>query len=270
MLTCAPTTKIIILISTISYVSSFFNGKIEHSSLSIVPRNHVVNKNVALFMSEKSDSVTIEDERNKLLSKASKLRKEVESLESSLGDNRNISSTIKYEKPLYFSDVSNSTWVLTYRFTEEPISDDDDNEKKPISYSGKMAVHFRSDGFTDLIPDIISDKDNTMVTFQKVWGWDVENSNEDGLNYLLFSADIFLNDKKKSDRFYFNARVDEESTSLSGRDKSVSLNDGIVTVKREIQTNSNGGKLFWGVFNGGGILAQFRKVGFVSCKATRI
>ena len=38
---------------------------------------------------------------------------------------------------------------------------------------------------------------------------------QDGLKCLLFSAEIFLNDKKKIKRFYFNTRVDEESTSLS-------------------------------------------------------
>ena len=52
-------------------------------------------------------------------------------------------------------------------------------------------------------------------------------------NFLLTS---FLIMRKKLP-FYFNARVDEESTSLSGRDKCASLNDGIVKVKREIQTN---------------------------------
>lgn len=210
-------------------------------------------------------SATIEDERDKLLSKASKLRQEAESLESSLKENRNISSSKNsYEKPICFSTVSNSAWILTYRFTEEPQSDDD--TEKPVFYSGKVGVHFRSDGFTDMIPGIASDTDT--VNIQKVWGWDVETSNEDGLNYLMFSADIFLKDKKTSDRFYFNARVDEESKI--GGEKNIVLNDGELTVKREIRNSSGGSQMFWGVFNAGGILAQFRKVGFFSCKATRI
>ena len=79
--TFAPNvTKIVILISFISYVSSLFSGKTEHSSFSIAPRNHVERKNVELFMLKKSDSETIEDERNKILHKASKLQKEVECL----------------------------------------------------------------------------------------------------------------------------------------------------------------------------------------------
>ena len=207
-------------------------------------------------MSEKSQSTTVEDERDKLLSKAYKLRQEAELLESSIKENRNISSLKNsFEKPICFPTVSNSTWVLTYRFTEEPMSDD--STEKPVFYSGKMGVHFRNDGFTDMIPDITSDKDT--VNIQKVWGWDVETSNEDGLNYLMFSADIFLKDKKKSDRFYFNARVDEESKI--GGETNIILNDGELTVKREIKNSSGGSQMFWGVFNAGGILAQFRKVG---------
>lgn len=227
-------------------------------------------------------------ERNRLLSKASKLRKEVESLESSLDKDRKLSLSspstyTSYKKPVYFSDVSNSTWMVTFRFTQDPIDDNnnmkEDYQKPVIYYSGKIGVHFLSDGFTEMImiPDnkndnpsistgtaTIEEEKTTAIKIQKIWGWDVEKSNEDGLDYLLFSADVLLNNDT-CDRIYFNARVDRGEMTI-GEKKCINLNDGVVTVKREIKNRNGGNNLFWGVFNAGGILAQFRKVGYFSCK----
>ena len=107
-----------------------------------------------------------------------------------------------------------------------------------------------------------------MVTFQKVWGWDVESSTEDSLDYLLFSADVVLpppvdnnsnNNAPTSERFYFQARVDRTKSN------QLSLQEGSVTVKRNIESGTGG---WWGLFRGAdGILAEFRSVGEFRCRA---
>mmetsp|Transcript_51608 Transcript_51608/g.62081 ORF Transcript_51608/g.62081 Transcript_51608/m.62081 type:complete len:80 (+) Transcript_51608:237-476(+) len=65
--------------------------------------------------------------------------------------------------------------------------------------------------------------------------------------------------KRQKERFYFQARVDTEGNKIK-------LSDGTITVKRDVVRTSTGGKLFWGVFDGGGILAQFRNVGGFTCR----
>lgn len=103
------------------------------------------------------------------------------------------------------------------------------------------------------------------MIFQKVWGWDVETSNEDSFDYLLFSADIALPPRQEStvinmpERFYFQARVDRTKSN------KIILQEGSVTVKRNIESGTGG---WWGLFRGAdGILAQFREVGQFRCKA---
>ena len=133
-------------------------------------------------------------------------------------------------------------------------------------------MQFRSDGYTDILNNNNSNNSNNndgVVDFQKVWGWDVETSNEDSLDYLLFSADIALPPSKGSnvmnmpERFYFQARVERTSTRSSNN--TIVLQDGSVTVKRNIESGTGG---WWGLFRGAdGILAQFREVGQFRCKA---
>ena len=159
-----------------------------------------------------------------------------------------------------------------YRFANEPVVDKDDDVKETIprkSYGGKLCIQFRSDGYTDILDansDITtkSSSDNT-ATFQKVWGWDIETSNDDNLDYLLFSADVKLPPPiSVEERFYFQARVDREGTN--NNDGIISLNDGSVTVKRNVQAPGGGG-LGWGIFRGAAsILAQFRQTGEFRCK----
>jgi len=169
--------------------------------------------------------------------------------------------------------ITQLTWqpyTERYRFANEPESNDDNSDKiskdrpERKSYGGKLQLHFRDDGYTDILPpageEDISTESNTAI-FEKVWGWDAETSAEDSLEYLLFSADVRLPPPvSTSERFYFQARVDKE-----GMDKNViSLQDGSVTVKRNLEAPAGG---WWGVFRGAdSILAQFRQVGVFRCQ----
>lgn len=141
-------------------------------------------------------------------------------------------------------------------------------------YTGKIQLQFRPDGYTDIINIENTSNDNAGVEFQKVWGWDVETSNEDELEYLLFSADIALPPISASngnvimnmpERFYFQARVEKETLTTTSNSNVISLQDGSVTVKRNIESSTGG---WWGLFRGADqILAQFREVGQFRCKA---
>ena len=129
-------------------------------------------------------------------------------------------------------------------------------------FGGKLQLQFKDDGYTDIISSGDTDSGGSnAATFQKVWGWDLETSEQDSLDYILFSADITLPPPvSTSERFYFQARVDKE-----GKDKGeISLQDGSVTVKRDVGSPGGG---WWGIFRGAdGILAQFREVGGFRCK----
>lgn len=170
---------------------------------------------------------------------------------------------------MHYQNQQNTTqyYFIRYRFADEPISKskgkDDTEPKQRTFYTGKVQVEFRSDGYTDLISNR-NEQQETQVQFQKVWGWDIETSNEDKLDYLLFSADVQLPRLPSGilpmpERFYFQARVDKNS-----KDK-ISLQDGSVTVKRNVESGTGG---WWGLFRGAdGILAEFREVGLFRCKA---
>lgn len=160
-----------------------------------------------------------------------------------------------------------------YRFADEPESTSKKTQQtqpQRTFYTGKIKLQFRSDGYTDILifnsqSKNASSPNDKLVEFQKVWGWDLETSNEDSLDYLLFSADIALPPQTGSsiipmpERFYFQARVDKK------KDNKISLQDGSVTVKRNIESGTGG---WWGLFRGAdGILAQFREVGQFRCKA---
>ncbi|KAL7453309.1 hypothetical protein ACHAWC_004978 [Mediolabrus comicus] len=158
------------------------------------------------------------------------------------------------------------TLILTYRFANEPIVEED--EQKQVDeelrrqrkvYSGKVKLKFNSDGYTTNLSSSSQKQQQTGdITFQKVWGWDIETSDQDSYNYILFSADIITG--TESERFYFQARVDDDRQT-----GALQLNDGSVTVKRDIKLPGAGG--FWGVFGGADkILAQFRQVGEFKCK----
>lgn len=155
-----------------------------------------------------------------------------------------------------------------YRFADEPESkakETQQNQSPRTFYTGKIQLQFRSDGYTDILNNSgITSTDTSQLDVEKVWGWDIETSNEDSLDYLLFSADIVLPPSKESkvinmpERFYFQARVDKTKSD------KISLQDGSVTVKRNIESGAGG---WWGLFRGAdGILAQFRDVGQFRCR----
>jgi len=153
--------------------------------------------------------------------------------------------------------------IYRYRFANEPINDNDDKDKDKIprqNYGGKLQLQFKSDGYTDILvgTETTSTTPNRAF-FKKIWGWDIEISQDDSLEYLLFSADIGL--QSNEERFYFQARVDRE-----GKNKDIiALNDGSVTVKRNVKSPLGGGG--WGLFKGAGsILAVFRIVGEFKCR----
>ena len=146
----------------------------------------------------------------------------------------------------------------------EEVGCDDNSKNKVLRkfYSGKVQLQFLSDGYTTNL----STKSNEGVSEQqaiinKVWGWDLEVSDQDSLSYILFSADITLPPPiGTSERFYFQARVDGDASE----GEALSLVDGSVTVKRDISAPGSG---WWGIFKGAdGILAQFRQLGEFKCR----
>jgi len=223
-----------------------------------------------------SASAAENSQRQDLLDKASRLRREAEDLESQLRQSRMKGERggIATEKGLVAAepvrDIGGSTWTFFYRFSEKPEAPDDKNdeeiEQKRVVYSGKLGLRFRSDGYTDVIlhePRPISDTgEETKMKYAavvKAWGWDVEKSSDDGEDYLMFSVDVLIppddDYQQREQRFYFQAKLDREaSTGI------VSLKGGTVAIKQDaVQAKAIPG--LWGLFSPGGILAQFRYVG---------
>ena len=196
-----------------------------------------------------------------LRTRAEKLRREAEELEAKVRKERRPASTASapvVPKKTYTA-LDDSEWTLSYRFASDPPPKDDDDGNDQIKlkyYSGKVAIKLKSDGYTD----IIDDEEVKSLTYSKFWGWDEEVSQEDGLKYVLFSADVNMpadDNNPGTERFYFQARVEQD-----GRSKEISLADGKVTVKRDIEPPGG----FWGVLSGKGILAQFRVCGDFVCR----
>ena len=205
----------------------------------------------------------VSDDTEDLLEAASRLRKEAEELEMAVRGNKS-SDASSDKKPVSlqtkFTSFEDSSWTISYRFASDalPQGDDDDEEEdvKVTYYSGKVKIVLTADGYTNMIDDE-ENSSSSKLSFEKFWGWDEETSREDDLQYILFSADVMLptsdpNFEKKPTRFYFQSQVDRDS-----RTGEISLRDGTVTVKKDIEPPGG----FWGVFNAGGILAQFRYCG---------
>jgi hypothetical protein len=202
-----------------------------------------------------------DDSADKLLESAQRLRDEAQLLESQLGERRPIVSQPYQEKPVSYQSLKDSIWTLTYRFSSEPPPKDDEDPISISSYSGKVIVKFLGDGYSELIRHEPSGND--MLSFEKIWGWDEEVSTEDEYNYVLFSASIKLSPSDVSVpnqtlRYYWQARIDK------GTDNALSLADGTVTAKKDLQPPGG----FWGFFRASGILAQFRYVGNFVAKPT--
>ncbi len=199
-----------------------------------------------------------------LLKKASLLRKEADELKAALpdrapDDGKTEENQIKQNKT--YTSLQDSSWVLSYRFSSDAISrdgDDDENvTKNPTFYSGVVKIQLSADGYTNILENN-DDGSSSNISFRKFWGWDEEESREDGddSRFLLFSADVMLpesdpNFEKKPVRFYFQYEINRAKSG------EITLTDGTVTVKKDIEPPGG----FWGIFNAGGILAQFRYCG---------
>lgn len=194
---------------------------------------------------------------------ASKLRADTSIAEQKLRKERPVpdaTNAARVEEAIKCFELKGSSWEMTYRFSNEPESRDEEvaSEVDRTFYCGKIQLRFLEDGYTTIIGRTYDRVESP--SFEKIWGWDVETSSEDSLNYLLFSADVQLPSPIESmDRFYFQARVEEDTNGV------YTLSDGSVTVKRNIQPPGG----FWGLFSGEGILAQFRIVGEFKCKPIR-
>jgi hypothetical protein len=205
------------------------------------------------------------DDIDNLRESAERLRKEAKDMEDGLADKRNaVTNSVPGGVVIpNYKMLADSTWTCTYRFSSDPRKDDENAATTEGSnYSGKYTVSFKADGYTDLISHEPSGA--STIAIEKVWGWDEEVSNDDGLAYILFSTSVTLpsNDKfapNKEIRYYWQARIDTASDAGGG----LTLQDGTVTVKKDIGPPGGG---FWGAISGAGILAQFRYVGNFSAK----
>ena len=207
------------------------------------------------------DSLRIQASKDLLA--ASKLRADTFAAEQKLRKERpvpEVTNAARIEEAFKCTELKGSSWEMTYRFSNEPESRDEEgaSEVDRKFYSGKIQLKFLEDGYTTIIGRTYDKVESP--SFEKIWGWDVETSTEDSLDYLLFSADIQLPSPIETmERFYFQARVDEDNRGV------YTLSDGSVTVKRNVQPPGG----FWGLFSAEGILAQFRIVGEFKCKPIR-
>mmetsp|Transcript_6575 Transcript_6575/g.19307 ORF Transcript_6575/g.19307 Transcript_6575/m.19307 type:complete len:319 (-) Transcript_6575:27-983(-) len=231
---------------------------------------------IARFMTTADSN---DDEQLSIREQASKLRQEAEELEKALRQDpntkksKNASSQQPAATVISVFQLEDSTWTFRYRFSSQPEPKDsnknsNNNEStassyKPTFYSGSASIRLRNDGYSELVDHSPRIADND-IKIGKVWGWDQEYSSKDDENYLLLSMDVqFPNTDpmlpQQSERYYFQARIDEGAeTSSSNNKKSLLLNDGTITCKKDI-TDKTGGR--WGLFQVAGILTEFRYVG---------
>jgi hypothetical protein len=223
-----------------------------------------------------------------LLEKARVLREEAASMENDLRSSGSASSSssdtsIPVPVVVVNTQLEDSIWTLSYRFSSQPITKDSSNnnnnnqeqqQQENIFYSGKINLRLKEDGYSEQI--ILNDDNNNYdgIEIIKIWGWDRETSNEDDLDYLLFSMDVKLpesdpttttttksNSKKNQiERYYFQARIDTEQESINNKNENniLVLKDGTITVKKDVTEKTNGR---WGLFNVAGILTEFRYCG---------
>ncbi|KAG7354790.1 hypothetical protein IV203_004146 [Nitzschia inconspicua] len=175
-----------------------------------------------------------------------------------------------------YTELENSIWTISYRFSSQPPLENNDNYNKKDSnampfrtfYSGNFRIRLKDDGYSEYLStelDFSSSKSDIRIV--KIWGWDKETSNEDRQDYLLFSMDLKLPGSdpdlpNQTERYYFQARIDWGTP----KGKSIlQLRDGTITVKKDVAEQTKGR---WGLFNVAGILSQFRYCGDFIAKAT--
>lgn len=204
------------------------------------------------------------DDDSNLLERARILREEAASLERKLRKDQPLRPAEAIPAPpMEVTDLGESTWIVSYRFSSQPKDDEKNNSNDDQTqgtttllpnYSGKVTLRLREDGYTDLV----SPSEANKLVISKVWGWDEEYSQEDQQQYLLWSMDVRIPDSDPllpgaTERYYFQARIDRE-----GSKGVIALRDGTVTVKKDVAEKTKGR---WGLFQVGGILTQFRYVG---------
>eukprot|EP00977_Amphora_coffeiformis_P022088 scaffold10394_cov173-Amphora_coffeaeformis.AAC.6 len=272
-----------------------FSSQSKSRSVTVRPTNSPLTTQIILASS--SDNGNVEKEED-LLAKAARLRQEAKDLETTLRSATTTSSREKKDAaivtpPPVYTQISDSIWTFTYRFTiaTERNTDDDASSPPPLpKYSGKLTLHLLANGYTDLLLHIYVNnglveiclkqirissfpayllqlKHEAAVPSQaldivKAWGWDLEQSEEqdDKTEYVLFSIDFMVPDDKtnggkKKERFYFQARQDKDGKGV------LALQDGTVTVKQDVTETRDGSSSFWGLFSPKGILARFTYVG---------
>ncbi len=233
--------------------------------------NHVQNvclRAPTVIFAEPSDD---KNENADLLEKARRLREEASQLEDNLRASSMSSATGVPVEIVSNKQLEESKWTLTYRFSSQPApKESEKDDKQQVTpkkfYSGKMNLLLKENGYSEqIIQAQDASKNEGDIQIVKIWGWDRETSNEDNLDYLLFSMDIKFpasdpDLSNQKERYYFQARVEEES------DGSISLKEGTITVKKDV-TEKTGG--MWGFFNVAGILTEFRYTGDFVAKASQ-
>lgn len=156
-----------------------------------------------------------EDERQKLLEKARQLREEVRNLEENVRVTKAVegSTTPVIANRPKVTNLKDSTWTISYRFSSQPKDDNDDNNNIVLpNYSGKFTLLLKADGYSELQSQAPTTTNDQKLQITKVWGWDEEYSQQDQQNYLLFSMDVQLPDSdpklpKAKERYYFQAQI---------------------------------------------------------------
>ena len=211
------------------------------------------------------------NENTDLLEKARRLREEASLMEDDLraGAAPSTSSVADIPVAIVNKILEESKWTLTYRFSSQPSpkdSDKNDDETPKKFYSGNVNLLLKKDGYSEqIIQKSDASKNEAEIEILKIWGWDRETSNEDNLDYLLFSMDIKFpasdpDLSNQKERYYFQARIEDEM------DGSIALKEGTITVKKDV-TEKTGG--MWGFFNVAGILTEFRYTGDFVARASR-
>ncbi len=206
-----------------------------------------------------------EDNDNaELLEKARRLREEASLLEDNLRASAPSSAAEMPAATIVNTQLEESTWTLTYRFSSQPSPKEPKDDEPPKRFhSGKLNLLLKEDGYSEQIIESKSKTDDN-IEIVKIWGWDRETSNEDNLDYLLFSMDVKFPStdpdlSNQTERYYFQARIEQSNNG------SISLKEGTITVKKDV-TEKTGG--MWGLFNVAGILTEFRYTGDFVAKAS--
>lgn len=273
--------EVLLFALAITITGAFVPADITHRQTSFCPRRSSVP--VGIRSTKTSTALCIGKSDNNdglnadLLEKARRLREEASLLEDDLrattGAKSSTPSSSSADAPVAVvnTQLEESTWTLTYRFSSQPPPKDSDknNEETPKPtkfYSGKINLLLKEDGYSEEITDGKTTNEGD-IKIVKIWGWDRETSNEDNLDYLLFSMDVKFPPSdpdlsNQQERYYFQARIEQEN----GASGSIALKEGTITTKKDV-TEKTGG--MWGLFNVAGILTEFRYCGDFVARASQ-